>query len=202
MGDFNLAGFGEDSLAQLVVSASGITTQKKLDDPRTNAMFQATGNTWTGYEPGEDRYHRIKLKSLRRGTSILFLVDCSGSMRDNNRMQKAIDAANSVLSSSLFDPSDEVALMAFYDCGRVSLLQPFTNQPSEIKASLSQLSPSGSTPLCAAMIAGSHYLESAARTVYRKMIILTDGEETCYGNEFDAIQRIKKFHQEFEKEIL
>ena len=201
-GNFDLTGFGEDSLAQLVVCAAGLTTQKRLDDPRTSASYQSTTQSWTGYEEISDRYHRVKLKSLRRGTSILFLVDCSGSMQENNRMQKAIDATKSVINSKMFDPADEVALMAFYDCGAVQLIQPFTYNPSEIENGLQRLRPSGGTPLCAAMIAGSHYLESTSRNVFRKMIILTDGEETCNGNEFDVIQRVKKFHQDIEKEIL
>lgn len=201
-GNFDLVGIKEDSMAQLIVSASGMTSKKRLDDPRTAAQFQSTTQIWTGYEEIEDRYHRIKLRPLRSGTSILFLVDCSGSMQDNGRMQKAISAARSVLSSAQFEPTDEIALMAFYDCGSVKLLQPFTHNTEEFNAKLSLLTPSGATPLCAAMIAGSHYLESTGRTAYRKMIILTDGEETCRGNEFETLQRIKKFHHDIKREIL
>jgi Mg-chelatase subunit ChlD len=201
-GSFNLTGMQGDNQAKLIVAAKGTTTQKELDDPVTEAKYRSSNQRWTGYERTTDRYHKIKLKALRSGTSILLLVDCSGSMGDNGRMAKAKAAAEKVLSSAQFEPTDEVALMAFYDCGDVRVLQAFTNDLAEVKTKLNLLSPSGYTPLSSSIIAASYYLESTARTPYRKMIVLTDGQESCNGNEFETMQRIKKFHQDIKKIIL
>lgn len=200
-GTVGISDLREDIIAQLVVEAKGPVTQKVLDNPVTAAQYAATTQSWTGYEPGSDNNHKVKLKPVRDGTSIVLLLDCSGSMADNKRMERALAAAEKVLSSGQFGPSDELAIMAFRGCGGPDLLQPFTGDTALLKQRLRSVSPYGSTALATAMLNASAYLESNAHNRHRKIIVLTDGEESCGGNEFEALAQIKKYHQEIRKRL-
>ncbi len=201
-GGFDLTDIEDVDMAQLLVKANGKTTRKQLDNPLTTAKYKASTKSWIGYERITDNYHKIKLKALKKGTSIVLLFDCSGSMKDNGRMQRAIKAGQEVLTSAELQPNDEVSLMAFYDCYSIRLIQPFTSNIDEINQKMSSLGPSRGTPLSLAMEQAAIYMESAARTSQRKMIILTDGEESCSGNEYLSMERIKQFNQSIRKAIV
>ncbi len=200
-GAVNISDLRDDITARLVVAARGPVTQKVLDNPVTAAQFAATSQSWTGYEPGSDTYHKIRLQPVREGTSIVLLIDCSGSMGDNKRMERAKAAAEHVISSRQIGPTDELSIMAFRGCGGPELLQAFTSDTALLKQQLKSVYPSGSTALATAMLEASAYLESNAQNRYRKIIVLTDGEESCNGNEFEALTQIRKFHQLISKRI-
>lgn len=201
-GSFDLTEIEDVDMAQLLVKANGKTTRKQLDNPLTTAKYKASTKSWIGYEQFIDNYHKVKLKALKQGTSIVLLFDCSGSMKDNNRMQRAIQAGQEVLNSAELEPNDEVALMAFYDCYSIQLIQPFTSNIEDVTNKMASLRPSRGTPLSLAMEQAAIYMESAARTSQRKMIVLTDGEESCGGNEYLSMERIKQFNQSVRKAII
>ncbi|WP_340075089.1 VWA domain-containing protein [Leptobacterium sp. I13] len=201
-GSFDLVDIGEDiEVAQLTVKALGKTSRKQLDDPITNAKYMGTRKTWSGYEAKPDTYHKIKLKPLKEGNSIVLLVDCSGSMNENARMQRAIAAGQKVLTDTEFKANDEIALMAFYDCGSISLNQPFTSDIELVKQKLSQLSARSGTPLGTAIQQAGIYMNSAATTDNRRLIVLTDGIESCGGNEFITSEAVNNLNAEYEKKV-
>jgi Ca-activated chloride channel family protein len=120
--------------------------------------------------------------------SIVILLDASGSMRQNGRMEKAKASAYSVLQRIASDT--EVALIVFYGCGSIKVEQPFTTDPSRIASVLPGIKPRGSTPLAAATRFAKTYIESEASGAAARMVVLTDGKETCRGKPVDAAREV------------
>lgn len=120
----------------------------------------------------------VQPSSLQR--SIVFLLDASGSMKDDNRMEQAKNSAMRQLSR--LSSNTEVALIVFYDCGRIVVEHDFTTNPGEITAILPGIQPSGSTPLAAAIRYAKDYLRTHACGKELDLILLSDGKETCNGD--------------------
>jgi Mg-chelatase subunit ChlD len=118
--------------------------------------------------------------------SIAILLDASGSMREDNRMEQAKQSAYAVLRQ--VTPDTEVALIAFSGCGSVGVTQPFTTNPEDIEAILPNIKPGGSTPLAAATAFGKKYISESARGQSARLVILTDGKDTCGGDPVKAVR--------------
>jgi Mg-chelatase subunit ChlD len=118
--------------------------------------------------------------------SIVILLDASGSMKEDNRMAQAKASARSRLEKITGDT--EVALIVFYDCGRIVVEQEFTTDTKSILDILPKIKPSGQTPLAAATKFAKKYLKENARGKRRRLVILTDGKETCGGDPVSAAQ--------------
>ena len=114
--------------------------------------------------------------------SIILLFDASGSMGDNNKIDKAKAAANSVLTSKV-QPEDEVALIVFYDCDSIVVEEPFTNDVSALTSKIDAIEPSGYTPIYEAMSFAKKYMDQNAGGKTRRIIMFTDGMETCGGDQ-------------------
>lgn len=129
---------------------------------------------------------QVKPPSAARSVdrSICILLDASGSMRDKNRMEQARNSATRVLSR--LDDRTEVALIVFYDCGRIVAEHEFTTDHQRILAILPRIQPSGSTPLAAGTAFAKDYLRRHASGQRLDLIILTDGKETCGGDPIAA----------------
>ena len=193
-GSFSIVDLPET--AAIHVAAIDPVTEKELDDPRTVAVFTGTQADWSGYEPGFDGKHRVKLKPVRPGVSIVLLVDCSDSMEKNDRMAKAKKAAHEVLDPARLSPDDEVALYAFFGCSDIRQLVPFTQNPEAVRGAIEALKPVGHTPLAEAILAAGTYLHRASQRENRVLIVLTDGQESCEGNPYQAAEEIRKLGQE------
>jgi len=111
--------------------------------------------------------------------SILLLFDASSSMADNNKIENAKVAAKNSLAT--LGPRDEVALIVFYDCGSIVVEQPFTADWSALAAKIDTLRSTGGTPLYAAEDFAQAYMDKNARGGVRRIVLLTDGIETCGG---------------------
>jgi|LDZT01.1.fsa_nt_gi lysozyme len=112
-------------------------------------------------------------------TSIILLFDASSSMADEDKIDNAKEAAkNSIVT---LGPKDEVALIVFYDCSRIIVEQPFTTDWSALAAMIDTIRPTGGTPLYAAKDFAQAYMDENARGEVRRIILLTDGIETCGG---------------------
>ncbi len=121
---------------------------------------------------------QVQPSSLER--SIVLVLDASGSMKDDDRMEQARNSAMRTLSQ--LRSNTEVALIVFYDCGRIVVKHPFTTNHGEIMAILPGIQPSGSTPLAAAIRYAKDYLRKHACGKELDLILLTDGKETCGGD--------------------
>jgi len=116
--------------------------------------------------------------------SIVILFDASGSMSTGDRIGQARRSTVSVLRQLTHDT--EVALIVFYDCNRILVEQTFTTDPSKIEAILPRIRPTGSTPLAKATQVGKRYIADHASGQTARLVVLTDGQETCGGNPVDA----------------
>ena len=109
----------------------------------------------------------------RRGASsshVLFVVDASGSMGANRRLELAKGAALGLLKSS-YQRRDEVALMSFRSEG-TDMILPFTRDVARVERALSDVITGGRTPLAKALIDASAILSARAPAL---LVLLTDG---------------------------
>ncbi len=178
----------------LVVTAKDPDSGKALDDPTTKITFLSTIGEWANYEPGPDKWHLLRLGDKIATRSFVILIDCSGSMGDAGRMEKAINAAISMLDSGKFTEDDEVSLWIF----RGDAIQRpvgFTLDHTAVKNAISALTPSGGTPLAEAIVQSGSYLYSHGRGKYKSLIVLTDGEAQGVA---EAISRVRRMSSEIE----
>ncbi|MEQ9814582.1 MAG: VWA domain-containing protein [Azospirillaceae bacterium] len=112
--------------------------------------------------------------------SIVVLLDASGSMSSDDRMDAAKASARAVFAG--MDGSVEVALVVYYDCDAIVVEQPFTTDPALLSAALEPVTPAGSTPLAAGIGVARSYLEAEAVGADLRLVVLTDGQETCGGD--------------------
>jgi magnesium chelatase subunit D len=109
----------------------------------------------------------------RRGAGsshVLFLVDASGSMGTNRRLELAKGAALGLLKSS-YQRRDEVALMSFRSDG-TDLLLPFTRDVPKVERALSDVATGGRTPLARALRDATDLLQTRAPSL---LVLFTDG---------------------------
>lgn len=112
--------------------------------------------------------------------SVCILIDASGSMKDNNKMEQAKASAARVLQR--IAAGTEVCLIVFYDCGRIVVEHAFTTDPAPLLAILPRIQPSGGTPLAAATTFAKAYMHKHASGATLDLVILSDGEESCGGD--------------------
>jgi hypothetical protein len=122
--------------------------------------------------------------------TILFLVDASLSMKDNlGKGDQKMDAAKRVLQQALMKiPTDvKLALRVFGHfnspmldpCSATALLvPPGTNNRRSIVSKMSQIRPTGMTPLTYA-ISQAAESDLAHLPGKKTIILITDGEDTC-----------------------
>jgi magnesium chelatase subunit D len=109
----------------------------------------------------------------RRGSGrshVLFLVDASGSMATQRRLEVAKGAALGLLTSS-YQNRDEVALMVFRAEG-TDLVLPFTRHIAGIEQALGEVPTGGRTPLARALLDATRLLQTREPAL---LVLLTDG---------------------------
>ncbi len=132
-------------------------------------------------------------------SSRMFLIDNSGSM-DGFRIAAAISSAQSTLSSLL--PTTEVAVQFFgvYGCD-VSVVQDFTLDHGAASQVIAGANAWGDTPLAEAITQGGSYMRANASTRDMVMILLSDGEETCYGDPVNAAGQLNSTSSTLPREV-
>ncbi len=117
------------------------------------------------------------------GVGVLFLVDGSGSMAAQHRLEVAKGAALAMLQSS-YQLRDEVALMVFRGTG-TDLVLPFTKDVERIESALRHVPTGGRTPLARALLDAAELLQARSDTV---LVLFTDGRANVSLSESDATQ--------------
>lgn len=115
-------------------------------------------------------------------TDVVLVIDRSGSMADNNRMQNAKTAANNFITTMIpQDPNLRIAVVSFssdYQGAQlVTTNSNFTRNTSTLTSAVNSLNALGGTHTQAGIIQGQSLLTgSAADNKY--MVLLSDGEPT------------------------
>jgi len=123
--------------------------------------------------------YREKVRQRQTGSSVLFVVDSSGSMGASRRMEAAKTAAVSLLLDA-YRRRDRVGLIAFRG-EAAELLLPPTAGVELAESRLRQVPTGGRTPLADALRLASQVMEAEQRRrpgVSRLVVLITDGHAT------------------------
>jgi len=121
---------------------------------------------------------RQAVRQQRAGNLVILVVDASGSMGADHRMEAAKGAVLSLLIDA-YQRRDRVALIAFREEDAVVLLRP-TASVEVARARLGELPTGGRTPLAAGILAALEVAGRAAPGLQRPLLVLvTDGRATA-----------------------
>ncbi len=101
---------------------------------------------------------------------VLFVVDASGSMATQQRLELARSAALGLLKSN-YQSRDEVALMVFRGAG-TDVVVPFTADVGSVEGILNNVPTGGRTPLARALIDAADLLRTRCPAL---LVLFTDG---------------------------
>lgn len=191
--DFSVDKGSAEHRSRLEVSGVATLTRKGLDaDPLTPAYFDTSKRSWEFLENGTDKNHSLLLGEEAEGVSVVLLIDCSGSMAEDGRMERTKASVREVLADrNLVGPGDEVAIWNFFK-GQPGLVCGFTRDHTIVAERISRLQPSGSTPLGSSTLAAGRYLLRHAMFERKVLLVLTDGTEThgsSYGVAKDTLEK-------------
>jgi Ca-activated chloride channel family protein len=105
--------------------------------------------------------------------SALLVMDCSGSMKYDDKIDGAREAAQAFVAQ--MRPGDRTGLLTF--CRDARLAQPLTDDAEQLGRAIRRLDADGPTPLYDGLIAGVEALEGQGGR--RALLLLSDGRD-CY----------------------
>jgi magnesium chelatase subunit D len=120
---------------------------------------------------------REKVRERRMGTTVLFVVDASGSMGAQQRMTAVKGAILSLLIDA-YQKRDRVGLVAFRGSGAEVLLSP-TSSVELARTSMQSLPVGGKTPLAHGLFTGLEVLKRELMINHHtipRMILISDGK--------------------------
>ncbi|MEV0619097.1 von Willebrand factor type A domain-containing protein [Nonomuraea sp. NPDC050404] len=129
----------------------------------------------------------------RRPANLTFVVDTSGSMADDGRLDLVKSGLRTLLDQ--LAPGDQVSIVSFSDEARVlASMTPLTAR-SELNAAVEQLGIGGGTDLEAGVVAGYQEAAGAFRpAATNRVILLSDGLANQGSTEWQGIlNRVKEY---------
>lgn len=115
---------------------------------------------------------------VKKQADVWLLIDISGSMGEDNKLEQAKTAALTFLDN--MDPTNRVGLAVFSDEVTISVpLESFETNAQRLRESIQSLSPTGGTELYGAVrdIVGVMNEEDDGERI-RSVVLLSDGEDT------------------------
>jgi VWFA-related protein len=157
-----------------------VTLYVRVLDPNGKKVTGLTGDQISILEDNKE-VEILDFQSVNVSSIVtLMMIDISGSMRDDYKMEAARDAA--VTFVDLMRKEDLVALWVFnHD---VAMLVDFTNNQDLLKRSISTLYANGGTAWYDAVIRCSKEIQ--AQTGRRSLLLLTDGMDENSRNPFNT----------------
>ncbi len=113
--------------------------------------------------------------------SVVLLIDASGSMGSDGKIESARSAAQHTVRS--LGPNVEVALLTYSGAcsGGWRVVQAFTVDHGAMESAVAGVSPGGGTPMAPAVSAAQDYLERNGRGASGQILLLSDGQNDCGG---------------------
>ena len=181
-----------DGRIPIVITATDEAGQGLDGDPHTVTQINSPEKSWNwvryetkrggqeGRAGGEDNWHFL---SAPVDLSLAIILDASGSMDDNGRMENAKKGIAQTLDNLPEDLLIEVGGVVFYSCTGISEYS-FTRDIPAVKAFLMGASPSSATALAKAHYTAGKLFDASADPAAKewRFSTFTDGEETCGGN--------------------
>jgi len=118
-------------------------------------------------------------------SSLVLLLDTSGSMSNGGKMESAKQAATDAVKA--IASGTEVALLS-YDggcAGGYRVVVGFTTQKAGLVSAIAGLSPGGGTPTAPAIGFAHDYMKKNAKGKAAQIVLMTDGQNDC-GSMVDA----------------
>lgn len=133
-----------------------------------------------------------KRKKATITTSIILLIDASGSMGDNNKMEQAKAAAR--IAARQVSKTTEIAILRFSGgCaeGAAYPASPFTTDLNKLLAAIDSISHGGSTPMYIATAEAVTYAQKNGKGKQKSVVLLSDGADTCRDQKAEASATIR-----------
>jgi len=153
-----------------------ITVQFEVRQPDGSFLLDATRADFRVTEDGKDVQvldFQAPLTTQAIPTTIVLVVDHSGSMEQENRIRSLKQAVASFLTR--LPEGSQVAVVGF--SSEVEQLCPFTNDRDRVLAAVNRLRPGGATRFYDAVAEALALLDE--QTGRRVVLALTDGEDTA-----------------------
>ncbi len=175
--------------------SSGRYARSRIPAEKTHDIaFDATVRAAAPYQKSRDHTDltiniqkqdvREKVREMRAGCTILFLVDASGSLGVRKRMTAVKGAVLSMLRDS-YVKRDRIGMMAFRR-DSAELVLPPTRSVEYSYRKLEEMPTGGKTPLAEALVTVNEYMTSYSRSHVGEMcyiVIITDGRANVSLNE-------------------
>jgi Ca-activated chloride channel family protein len=123
----------------------------------------------------------------RKPANVLLVLDNSGSMGDENKLEMAKSGLRGFFSNAA--PQDRIGLMIFSSRPRLVVpLAPFGANRARLRRAVDQITPDADTALFQATAAGLDVVKRRADTSrINAVVLLTDGQDTAGGVSKDAL---------------
>jgi Mg-chelatase subunit ChlD len=124
--------------------------------------------------------------------SIALLIDTSGSMADNNKINQAKDAARRAARQA--SKTTEIAILHFDGGCSPASMRPatgFTTDVNVLLAAIDKLQPGGGTPMYIATAAAVEYAQKHGRGKQRTVVLMSDGGDSCRDQQAQAAASIR-----------
>jgi hypothetical protein len=134
--------------------------------------------------------------SLAIESSVLFVLDGSGSMQAMLNGRPKIEHARTLLSQFIasLPPDKRIGLATFghtrkNDCSDIEMLTPVGSARTAVIKAMESIHPKGMTPLTGAMqLAAAQFREYEGEA---QVIVISDGKETCEGDPCAAVRKAR-----------
>src|SRR3954451_23889978 len=129
----------------------------------------------------------------RKPANVLLVLDNSGSMGDQNKLEQAKSGLRGFFSNAA--PQDRIGLMVFSTRPRLVVpLAPFGSNKGRLRNAVDQITPDADTALFQATAAGLQVVKRRADTSrINAVVLLTDGQDTAGGiSEGQVLSRLQQ----------
>lgn len=124
---------------------------------------------------------------VKKQADIMLVIDTSGSMEDDDKLEQAVEAALAFIDST--EPTNRVGLAVFDDNYRVLVeLDVLESNRSDLIDELEDLDPGGRTTLYNAIVETVDIMDELEDdNRIRAVVLLSDGEDTCDDDYVDCV---------------
>lgn len=184
------------------VQAETVANTEPVDTSRVAALIQQTRNllSQANQEAPKCLPERKRLEEIEQrcaalvnrkkpeiAASIALLIDTSGSMSENNKINQAKDAARRAARQA--SKTTEIAILHFDGGCSPTSMRPatgFTTDVNVLLAAIDKLQPGGGTPMYIATAAAVKYAQDNGRGKQRTVVLMSDGGDSCRDQQAQA----------------